>query len=229
MVKFLPYTSNEIEFILRSRVGDILADGASRLISQKVAQTSGDLRKALEYAAGAITEYRKSLSSMQMATLPETLSGLVTTKHAHRAMMNTREVLSDIIDGLPLTSKAVLCAMTALTQTGVRETSLEKLRRGISSCFINCQASDEIVSPEDFDFLVESLQGSGLLRIGRDNESLHDAKQTASTMDIPIVLGDSLGEVDKNIEELLLNQGYFRSIYDWITNNVALFEPRKLS
>jgi Cdc6-like AAA superfamily ATPase len=220
IVRFRPYTSMEIEFILRSRVGNILADCALGFISKREAQNSGDIRRAIEATAGAIAEYKETLSPVHLTTLPETLSGLIRIQHAYKAIRKKKEELSSAFDGLPLSSVAVLCIITALTQNGSRGTTLNKLRRGVFTCLVKCHASDETVSPEDFDILLEMLQGSGLLRISIDNESWHNAKQTME--DIPIVLSDSLDEVDEHVKALILKHSFFCSLYEWATKNVTL-------
>jgi hypothetical protein len=227
MVRFHPFTCHDIECILRSRVGDILAPSASTFIAQKVSQLSGDIRKALEITAGAIAEYKKSASPADLAAIPTRCTDLIKVPHARKAMKNMRDCMASLIEGLPVISRATLCVINTLPKLGIYETTFDKLRRGVSLCLNNCQRIADVVTTGDFEVLLENLRDAGLVQLGMDNEGLSNVKQTAKLTDLPIVLGDPLDEVDKCIEELLSKEDYFNAMREYATNNRGLFEPSK--
>lgn len=136
VLRFKPYTPSEITQILSSRVSEIdLPSGASKIVDKnaldflgrKVANATGDIRKALDILRKSIevveSEYRSALSSLPVNTSEPKLNS-VGIKHISKVAAQALGGVtgSSVIQTLSIHEKAILCTIVVRKTTTISAT-----------------------------------------------------------------------------------------------------------
>jgi cell division control protein 6 len=210
--------------IIQDRIGNTIVPlQALQFIAKKVANTSGDARKALELTAGAVKE---CLEALQMDhTKPSASGSLVTMRHVQSTVKRFNRNVAEIISGLPSVAKVILCVTITLAKAQVTTTTVGKLRGFVRDCMMKDRPED-MVSMEDFIILLETLADSGVLSFGKVASKVASVSQMDIT-EMPIRLGVQLDEVESALEkELCRDSPYFAELCDYVSRNRHLLQPR---
>jgi Cdc6-like AAA superfamily ATPase len=210
-VSFERYSEDEMLTILRARVGsNVIAEAVLKFVCKKIASASGDVREALEMLSEAVKDAQNTVSAVRR----DTSEPLVTMQNMMKHNKKVNKSLVDIIDGLPMAGKVLLCAVTTLAQDNVKLTTMGKLKAFVNQCLH--KHPDELMSLEDFSLTISSLEDNGLLKIGNLKTS---AQACAADMyDQQIHLTLQLEDVT-NILEKELDNVFYQDIRDHSKRN----------
>jgi Cdc6-like AAA superfamily ATPase len=206
VLTFATYSENELEAILRQRVGTMLMDkNAVAMVARKIALGGGDARKALDMAATAVRDRLEVLEETDDDNL--TSGPIVNVQHVHKLNRKENQSFVTTIQGLPAAPLICLVILSALAEVHVTEASLGKLRTFALRVRDVHTPEDDFMSQEDFVRCIETLQDAGLLRLqtagkGMGDLSLRDQKE------VPIRLGLQLEDVQAAIKKVCTGEFY---------------------
>jgi Cdc6-like AAA superfamily ATPase len=210
-VVFQTYDKDELVNIVQSRIGSIIVDSkVIEFIASKVAATSGDARKVLEMTSKAIDKCIEKMPKTRRDTNEE--GTIVKLPFAMMAIRENITKYADLINGLPLMAKSVLCVATRLARhVDISELTLGTLKSYCMDAFGHDAMLGE-VSMEDFKSLVENLVDGGLLCVAEcDRKRLSTESLNILAM-IPIRLDLQLEDVESAVDEELLKQDFYSSL-----------------
>merc|ERR1719356_92721 len=212
---FSAYKEQDILAILESRLSTKIVDQkALQLIARRVAASSGDARRALEITSNAIGKCSDLLSKEKLNKIiadDDECLPLVKLPHMMRAIregMPMRHV--DVIAGLPQAAKVVLCIAVSLSKVWGPGAEI-----GINTLKKYCvEATQHTIMDEvsigHVSNLVEMLTDAGVLIASNCVRfSQHDASAK-------LKLGVQFDDVEIALEQSLLNEGFYRSLYDYV-------------
>lgn len=221
IITFRAYSENELVHILQARVGETIFESkALDFIAKKIAQGSGDVRKALELASGAVKNCLLSLGD-QVGDM-DTQHALVKIPHVASAFKHVNRAVANIIDGLPTLGKTTLCVIVSLAKAEVTMTSIAILKRFVKDCVMQRETEEEMMSMPDFVAILEMLLDSGLLNLGKIDKASGGSKLSRLSAQqlagMPIQLGIQLDDVEQALGKLL-NQSYFENVRNYAVKN----------
>jgi len=222
-VVFSAYRERDLMAILKERVGSKIVDaGALQLVARKVAAASGDARLALELTSNAVSKASDSLSDEQLSS--ETIEEpVVKILHMMRAVREgTGMKHAELIAGLPLAAKIILCVAMALSQVSSewKVFTLGSLKKYVTEAtrhgLIESLSTDLIYD------LVGQLTDAGLLLTGDNNPGEEMSRRVyANPYDVPLQLGVQLDEVEFAIETTLNQHAFYSKMMEYVrTTNV---------
>jgi Cdc6-like AAA superfamily ATPase len=157
---FKPYSVHELHYIFESRVDSTLfAKDLLQKLAEAIVKKGDDARSALDYLRLAI---RQSLEQLKDDGATST-GPLVFFKHLVKAEQEKGPSLRKRIHGLPTMGKCVLCILTTLAKDQCMKVPLRDLRRYVLSCMHETNRGDDMLTTDDFVFLVETIVDMGLL------------------------------------------------------------------
>jgi Cdc6-like AAA superfamily ATPase len=218
---FEPYRRDGIESVIVNRVGEGLFDKKSlELIGRKVAAVSGDCRRALELAGGAVGKALSLLPAKEAGGKRGEGDGpLVKVIHVMKAIKeNTREPQVAAIAALPDVARMVLCVAVALCGEKTSSSGLTITQGKLSNY---CKESVkhgvlDRLSPEDFSDVLAQLSDSGVLDLGNGGNGMAttpslnvgDARTKLVTLKV------QLDDVECALEQSLGDKPFFKQIMD---------------
>ena len=176
---------------------------AIEFIAKKVAGASGDARKFLEVLSRSISSAIEDMSEATLNALHD--KPVIKVPHLMKASNASTIKYKELVESSPAHEKHILCICIHLSRTiGSRPLTLAKL------LWICQQVGDvlELTSVSELKSILERLLDAGLLKW-----SLRDDK---------IRFHAQLEDVESTVDEVLLNQNFYRSTLDALeTLNVA--------
>ncbi|KAL7567727.1 hypothetical protein ACA910_012061 [Epithemia clementina (nom. ined.)] len=226
VVTFGAYNHDDLSCILKGRMEEnVMHEKAVEFIAKTVANSGGDARKALEFASKAVKFFYDSLPSEAASSYsPEPL---VTLRHVLEIKNEQNKEYHATIEGLPDNGKAMLCVLSALSQNNVTHTTFTKLRRFTVQC-IEEGGMGETGSEQDFKLLLETLENSGLVRLG-DNTGRKKKASSANMgplMELcrmPVCIGQQSSDIEKAVESVLGKDNFYRMLMTATKSNLREF------
>ena len=215
---FSPYTEHDIRKIIELRIGTVIDPKALQLISRRIAYLSGDARRALEVTSDAVENCLNSLTKEELdRELVDECMPLVKLTHVMRAIKSKMPTpCVDLIAGLPLAAKVILCIAVTLCQVwGPKaEISISELRKycieATHHSILDDGGSQQIMS------LVDMLVDYGLLRTCNNRPlDRHDSNPK-------LRLVTQLDDVEIALETSLFNNRFYKNLADYVRREYPL-------
>lgn len=195
VLRFKPYTPAEITSILSSRISEIKSPcGTSRIVDQsaldfigrKVANATGDIRKALDILRKSVetveSEYRSALSTLSPNTASNsspTPPKLTTVSIKHIAKVASQALggssSAATLANLPVHEKAVLCTIVARKTNTIAATY---------EAYVSLCKRDKMLSPlsrSEFSTVASSMLDNGILTFPASTSPSFSTTSTSST------------------------------------------------
>ena len=177
---------------------------AIEFLSKKVAGASGDARKFLEILSRSIASAKEELSEATLNALHD--KPVIKVPHFMKTFKSSTMKYKDLVEASPAHEKLILCVCTHLARTiGSRPLTLARL------LWICQQVFDalDLTSVSELTSVLERLLDSGLLK-------------WTFTRDDKIRFDTQLEDVESAVEEVLLSQNFYRTIFEKLDKlNVA--------
>ena len=190
---FRTYDEADLTRIALTKIGTSVVDEKGiEFLAKKVASTSGDARKFLEILSRSIASAMEDMSEATLSALHD--KPVIKVPHLMKACNVSTIKYKELVESSPAHEKHILCICIHLSRTiGPRPLALTKL------LWICQQVVDvlELTSVSELKSILERLLDAGLLKW-----SLRDDK---------IRFDVQLEDVESTVEEVLLNQNFYRT------------------
>lgn len=217
MITFPPYCKADLVQIIEDRVGNKFIDPkAIEFAAKKVSASSGDARKVLDLAHNAVTICETSLSPDQLKATT-TDEPVVTLKDMLKAAKASTP-FADIINGLPLFAKVILCVAVTLNQEkkdkNISEQMTLGLLRNLSMRALDDDVCGDSIDISTFGTLFEQLLDAGLLSLPNHQSYASALLHCSSLYSTPIDFGVQLYDVESALEATLGDQPLFKKVLE---------------
>lgn len=185
-------------YIALSKIGkSVVEEQATKLLSMKVAGSSGDARKFLEMLSGSIMGAMDGMTDEKLDALHD--KPVVKVSHAMKTAKASTIKCKDLVQEAPANEKVVLCLCIHLAQIiGSRSLPL-------STMLEICQEANrefDLETVSELKSILERLLDSGLLK-------LQDKRIPAN---LCIRFDAQLEDVEAAVKEVLMKQSYFETM-----------------
>ncbi|GKY99293.1 hypothetical protein MPSEU_000884400 [Mayamaea pseudoterrestris] len=213
-IEFCRYTAPELQYIIERRVGTkVIEEAALRLMTNKVAKASGDVRAALDMVADAVKYRLQTLSSVEYGAIATMTKPLVTLKDHIKSSQLAQDSLAERIRGIPLFGKIVLCVMVTLARKSVQLAKVHDLRECVTACLTDFPDELQMLSPESFQDILGMLVDQNVLKMDRVVGGAMGRLSTAQYQHQMVRLGTQLQDVGDVVQKDLIDkQGFWAKI-----------------
>jgi Cdc6-like AAA superfamily ATPase len=216
---FESYSEEDLVGIMKQRLfknDTLIQEGAMRFLAKKVAAMSGDARSALRLIAKAIDFSRKSLTEDDL-NKSGSHANVVKIPHVMKVIKAECNVPhAERIENLPDMARIVLCIATVLGQVS---DEWKIMRMGQLREFCN-EATDnnilDTLSIDQFKNIIDDLCDAGLLLRGENDDDEMPNERDATFESMPIRIGVQLDEVECAMEEVLLQNDFYKRMVDFV-------------